>query len=202
MVEAMTPSGPLTSGQIAKFQELLAAALRKSGLPSAPVQQILETRSEELVSGLVAGLRTMVEAIAEMFSRHVTVNLSRTPQQALDATDRQQYVSADVVAAMPRGENIKSEVFFFKLGRYVSDNKLDKEYDLRGLKPVDPVTLSAVNEADPAFADKHPNGTHFKDADGNWCFATFSRWYGERGVFVDRGDRAWLDDWWFAGVRK
>jgi hypothetical protein len=102
-----------------------------------------------------------------------------------------------------RGEREKErKSCFFKLNRYVSDADLDKEYELRGLKPADPYSLAAVNEDDPAFADDHPNGTHWKDGDGNWCYAVFRRWFDERDVFVSRDGNGWDDGWWFAGLRK
>lgn len=103
---------------------------------------------------------------------------------------------------MPRGERNELTVFFFKVGRWISDDDLEKEFDLLGLIPVDPYTLAAVNEADPAFADDHPNGTHWKDADGRWCNAAFKRWNDEQSVGVGRYDYKWRDDWVFAGVRK
>ena len=104
---------------------------------------------------------------------------------------------------MPRGEGDEAEVFFFKLGRYVNDADLEKEYELRGLKPADPYSLAAVNEADPAFADDHPNGTHWKDKSGNWCSARSYQWgAGERCVNVYRYDFDCFDYCFFAGVRK
>jgi hypothetical protein len=202
MVETMTPSQDITTGQICKFQELLGSALRKSGLPSGPVQQVLETTGGELVTCLVTALRTAVEAIGAMFSRRVTVDQTRSAQAALDATGRTQYTNAKIVAVMPRPQSSEEEVFFFRLGRYVTDDELANEYALRGLKATSPYSLAAVNEADPAFADEHPNATHFKDAKGNWCFATFDRWDDKRDLHVGRDARAWSDDWWFAGVRK
>ncbi len=136
-----------------------------------------------------------------MFSRRVSVDLVRSPAEVLDATGRTQYIDKAVVAAMPWGQ-VEEELFFFKFGRYVTDAELDKEYELRGLKPVSPYSLAKVNEDDPAFADTHPNGTHWKDTEGRWCFATFGRCSGGRGVDVRRFDRGWGDGWWFAGVRK
>ena len=56
--------------------------------------------------------------------------------------------------------------------------------------------------ADPAFADDHPNFTHWQDADGKWCYAAFRRWGGERCVRVDRDGGGWGDDWWVAGLRE
>lgn len=198
----MTPSESISTGKIGKIQELLGAGLRKSGLPDGPVQKVLEHQGDALTTELVAVIRKFVEAIGEMFSRIVKVNRKRTPKEALKATGRKLYVNDDVVEAMPRGEGTETEVHFFKVGKYLTDEELDKEYELRGLKPADPYSVAAVNEADPAFADEKPNGTHWKDKDGKWCFAAFNRWRGERRVGVDRDDDGWSGHWWFAGVRK
>ncbi len=204
MTQVMTPSDTLiTTGQIAKWQELIGAALRKSCLPSGPVQQVLETGSAtKLVTSFIADLRTAVESVSEMFSRWVTVDRDRSPQAALDATGRRQYVNHEVVDVVPRGNGREAEVFFFKPGRSISDTELEEEYKIRGLKPADPFTLAAVNEADPAFADTHPNGTHWQDADSNWCYAVFRRWSGGRNVGVGRDGDDWDGGWWFAGLRE
>lgn len=129
---------------------------------------------------------------------------SRTPQQVLNDTNRIQFTIPFVVAAMPSGgtgvqENVTVE--FFKLNRYVSDNELAKAYEKRGLTP-DPYAQAAVNEADPAFADEHPNGTCWRGPDGKWHFATFHRLDDGRHVSVRRSGDGWSDRWWFGGVRK
>jgi len=138
----------------------------------------------------------------------VTVNRvdrTRNPQQVLDATGRRQYTNSAVVAAMPSGgtgveENVIME--FFRVGKNANDDEVAKAYEERGLVP-DPYAQAAVNEADPAFADEYPNGTHWKDADGNWCYAAFGRLDAERNVNVRRrGVDVWYDDWWFGGVRQ
>lgn len=202
--KSMTPSGSITAGQIGKICDLLTAALRKSGLPSEPVQQVIETQGEQLVSELVAVVRKRVEAASDLIVRRVKVDRSRNPQRVLDATGRRQYADPDVVADMPGSGNgtEEVEVHFFKLGRYVSDDELEKEYDLRGLKPADPYSLAQVNADDPAFADERPNATHWQDAGGRWCYAAFHRWDGERRVHVHRHARVWHVFWWFAGLRK
>jgi len=198
----MTPSDVMTAGQIGKFQELLGAGLRKAAFPSEPVQRVLETQGEAIISTCVAAVRRSVEAISDLIVRHVTVDRDRTPKEVLDATNRAQYTDGKVVKAMPKGDGAETDVYFFKLGRFVSDDDLEKEYALRGLDPADPYALAQVNTDDPALADDHPNGTHWKDTDGRWCFATFSRWGGGRRVDVSRDEGVWSDDWWFAGVRK
>jgi hypothetical protein len=59
-----------------------------------------------------------------------------------------------------------------------------------------------VNEADPSFADTRPNCTVWKNAKGEWCYAAFDRWDGERFVNVDQSNGEWHAYWWFAGSRK
>ena len=59
-----------------------------------------------------------------------------------------------------------------------------------------------MNADDSAFADDHPNFTHWKDSSGKWCYAAFYRWYDERRVDVHRNDSAWPGDWWVAGLRE
>lgn len=139
--------------------------------------------------------------------RRVKVDRNRTPQEALDTTGRAQYTDRKVVDAMPKGEGEEVEVVFFKLdlsegNGYISDDDLEKEFVLRGFKPADPISVAAVNEADPAFADERPHGTHWKDDEGNWCYAAFRGWRGRREVSVDRNDGGWGGDWWLAGLRK
>lgn len=211
MSKIMSPSEikPITPGQAGKFYDVLVSALCKSGLPSEPTQQILESQGAALADEFVVSVCKRVDAISDMIVRRVKVHRSRSQQYMLDATDRKQYTDRKVVNAMPKDGCDEDDVFFFKPDKsaydkngLISDDNLAKEYELRGLKP-DPYAQAAVNEADPAFADDHPNGTHWKDKDGNWCYAAFLRWHvGERRVSVDRYAYAWYDRWFFAGVRK
>jgi hypothetical protein len=195
MKKNVSPS-EITPGQIGKFLDLQVAALRKSGLPGEQTQQVLESQGGVLADEFVAMIRRRVEAISDLITRRAPADRLRSPQETLKATGRRQYVDDDVVATMPRGEGDEAEVVFFKLGRYISDNDLEKEYELRGLKAADPYSLSAVNEVDPTFADDHPNCTQ-------WCYAAFRQWVvDERDVGVYRHDYDWRDDWWFAGCRK
>ena len=132
------------------------------------------------------------------------VNRTRNPQQVLDATGRRQYTNSAVVATMPSGgtgieENVTVE--FFPISKNASDDEVAKMLEERGLTD-DPYAVSAVNEADPAFADEHPNGTHWKDADGNWCYAAFSRDDGGRSVYVYRNGIYLYGSCWLGGVRK
>ena len=138
--------------------------------------------------------------------RRVKVNRNCTPQEAFNATGCKQYADRQVVDSMPHGKGKEVEVVFFKpdlseRNSYISDVDLDKEYKLRGLKPADPYSVAAVNEANPAFADKKPHATHWQNADGKWCIAAFVRWDVVHEVHVFRSYSGWCGDWWFAGLR-
>ena len=195
----------ITAGQIGRASDRFSERCRVNAvsLPKDTVQLVLEDEGDQLAQEMFEMLRTRVERRANIIVRRVTVNRNRTPDECITATGRNKYVTDGVVATMPRGEGGEVEVHFFHVGKYINDADLDKEFELRALKPADPYSLGAVNEADPVFANEHPNGTHWKDADDKWCFAAFNQWYdGERDVRVNRHDNDWNDDWWFAGLRK
>jgi RNA recognition motif-containing protein len=120
-----------------------------------------------------------------------------------DFGDRIKYINDDVLKTAPTGGNLE-DVVIFNLGKSVTDDELEKEYEQRGLIPA---TIECLNHFDRSNGKKMDKmkyvGTHWKDAKGNWCYATFHCWNGERGVDVNRdGDLGWHAYWWFAGVRK
>lgn len=201
MTKIMTAT-EMTDGQIDNAVSKLRDAMRKhrSEIGVDIAQQVLGI--ENLGMMMFAPFR-----FSSLIVRKVNVNRARSPQEALDATGRTQYTTRKVVDSMPKGEGSNAEVVFFKpdltkRGNYISDDDLEAEFESRGLAPADPLSVAAVNEADPTFADKIPHGTHWKDANGNWCCAMFNRWYDERLVRVNRSAGVWDDGWWFAGVRK
>lgn len=207
MAKTMSPSEvtAVTAGQIGKLQEMFGAGIRKAKFPSDAVQQAMEKQGDALVSDLVRAVRKRVEMFVNIAVRVVCVNRNRKPQEAIRATGRCEYLDDQVVSAMPCGEGEIAEVVFFKpdlseKNGHISDDDLEREYESRGLIPIDPYSLSAVNEDDPAFADDHPNAIHWKDS-GRWCYAAFDRWCGERSVRVSRSND-WGGRWWFAGARK
>ena len=203
MTKRMTPSvAKMSEGQIDKAVATYRAMLCKhrSELCSDAAQQVLG--QPDYVAEQVGVLRKRVEAVSNMIIRHVKVNRNLTPEEALNATGRRQYVTDSVVKTMPRGKGKKATIYFFKEGRNICDSELENRCKQHGLKPADPYELAAVNEADPVFADEHPNGTHWKDENGKWCYTAFYRWDDERGVDVYRSDGDWGDYWWFPRVRK
>ena len=197
----------MTDGQIENAVGKLRDAMRKhrSEVTSYFAQQALGVENLGMV--MFSPFCELAESLSKMVIRKVPVNRSRSPQEALIATNRALYTDREVVNAMPKGEGDEAELVFFKpnlskRNGYISDDGLEKEFELRGLKSADPIAVAAVNEADSAFADSHPNATHWKDASGKWCYLVGDRWNDERGVGVGRNDSGWRDRWWFAGVRK
>lgn len=116
-------------------------------------------------------------------------------EQTIKNTDRNFYGDYDIANTSPK--KIEGKLEFFTIGKYISDDELEKEYKSRRLIPADLYTLCEKNDFENDFV-----ATHWKDADGKWYFAAFYLWRGERSVDVDRRDRDWNGRWWFAGVRK
>lgn len=205
MEKSITQSGPITDGQIGTTTELLSSILRKNSkeLPGDAVQEVLKNQGGPMAKDFLAVIRRYVDAVSKVITRIVKVDRKRSPQEALKATGKVQYVIECVVAEMLNGTDEEVEVVFFSLDYEVDKDTLMKEYELRELHPVDPHTLAAVNEAHPDFADRYPNYTQWKDKNGNWCFIGFHCMYGSgRSVYVSNHEHKLNQFWWFAGVRK
>lgn len=202
-MDAISPLKPATEGQIGKTAELLTAVLRKNnkGISSKSLQKVLEMNGGQLAHELFSVVRKYVDAQDNIIVRVVKVNRNRSAEEALRATSRESYFDDDVVASAPKGKAEEVELILFHVGGYISNNDLEKEYKLRGLELADLHSVAALNESDPAFADEHPNGIHWKDKNGKWCFIIFSVWCDKRTVFVDSNNEDSCD-WWFVGVRK
>lgn len=208
MVTTVTPS--MTDGQIDKAVSHYRDALKRSRNEigaSDEVQYVLG--SKEYIEEIVGVLRRRVKVFSNMIHLPVSVNLALIGKEALVATGRFVYSNNEVVATMPNGEKEEEVVYLFKpeaweytMPGYMSDVDLEKCFDRRGLKPVDPHTLAAYNQANPAFADTHPNATHWQVENGRWCYAAFDRWDDGRRVNVRRDGDGWHVYWWFAGVRN
>lgn len=201
--QGVTPSQKaMTAGQIDKAVQNYRVLLEKHAheFESNAIQTVFG--DPEFAAEQYSVLRKRVEVTSSMITKTVKVNRNQTPKEVLNATGRTQYVNDSVVQEMPRGEGEEVNVVFFKVGRQISDDDLEKEYELRGLVPADTYSQSKVNEDYPGFADTHPNGTHWKNKKGQWCCSSFDGWGGERRMDVYQSDRGWCDDWWFAGLRK
>jgi len=206
MTQSHAPSAKLaTREQIGKLCDKLSHRLQKNGTKSKPFLAAVKAHGDEMVTDCAAIIQKYLDMVSTIIVHYVSVDRSRTPQQALDATGRKQYVDKDVVDAMPRGTGKKVKMTYFKPDPSAYKNGvltcdgLAAEYKKRKLKP-DPQAQIDDNAANPAFADTTPNACQWVDKDGKYCCATFGRWRGGRDVRVDRDDDDWVDGWSFGGV--
>ena len=191
----------MTDGQIENVCAKLRDALRKhrEEISSEAAQTAIEAKNIGMM--MFTPFREQAEALSEIIVRRVKVDRSRDPQAAISATKRAEYTNSEVVSRMPQCEGEEVDVYFFPLKRTTNVSDFQKALDNHGLKP-DPYAIMAVNEADPAFADTHPNATQWVDEEGHHCSVAFYRWGDEREVTCFRYERAWRDGWWVGGVRK
>lgn len=213
MTETMTELVPTISDQ--QFDQIVNSfrdALRKQRdtMSFDSINSInIRMGADNLGEHLLAALQFFVEThYVALIVRHTNVNSTRFGREALQATGRNVYGPDDIIREMRHDKYGAVYVIFFKpkASEYepngmISNDGVDKAFESRGLKPVDPYSLIAVNEADPAFADLCPNITHCKDRKGNWFSVEFGRFMGQRSVIVQRSDNAsWDLSYWLAGV--
>jgi hypothetical protein len=207
MTEIMIAPG-MTDGQIEDAVDKFRAAMCKHRTyVSAPVAQtVLGLPNVGMV--LFATFLKHAEAISNHMVRTVMVQRGRSLEDALNATGCVQYTDPAVMESVPRGEEGAVEVVLFKPdfsaypGMSASDEDLEQELVAQGLRLGGPRTAVAVYETDSSLMDGRPFGTHWKDADGNWCFLTLGRWrHGRRRIDVGRSVRKWNNGWWFVCVR-
>lgn len=137
-----------------------------------------------------------------MIMYRVKVSRNRAQEAVLTATRRSQNFGGLKVFSMPKGEGDVVDVFFFNPNRVIDKLELENEYEIRGLKPVDPYSLAAVNEFDPNFANEHSHITFWKDSEGTWLFLESSVFWGVPYIRVHSDFLGWGNMWWFAGLRK
>ncbi|GEM_PF-2980530 len=209
MAKTMSPSRtvPITTGQIAKFQELLAAELRKRALPSEPVQYVLETYGGRLAKKFVDKVSERVQSFSDRIIRGVRVNRALSARQQFEKAGY--YGSGCILElddraldCMPTSKGEVAEVHFFTIDHEVRNTQLLREYAKRGLR-VDPTAHAQVYYDDYSFYE-HCSISTWKGPDGTWYSAHFGRKaIGERLPFLDVSEShmsCWGSGWRFAGV--
>lgn len=139
--------------------------------------------------------------------------LDSNVMSALGSLDCTLEIDPDILSSMPKGTSNDVEVVLFKphddayslSGRYlkIETSKLPAEYEKRGLVPVDPSTLIAMNDADSSFCIDHFHATIWRNAQGEFCSCTFAiTQFASRDVTIGRAPTEWHNGFYFAGVRK
>jgi hypothetical protein len=84
MSKNMSPSeATITGGQIVKLTDVIAAALRKSGLPSEPSQHVIELQGPRIAEKVVEDVRTRVEAYQRSVEPHILQRKPFDPEKFL-----------------------------------------------------------------------------------------------------------------------
>ena len=208
--KTMTPSTTeITSGQIGKFQELLAARLRKSGLQSEPVQKLLEENGDAVADEMVAAIRKRVEAAMVLAPRgSVTVTLAeRHDPDAFYRTRSGLYVWDDfrtrvVAKAKPSEAGTTHKIASAELMRDLSDEKIEAGLPVNHL--FDERAVSAIIAGLIAMQPNGEEGALIANGYANLfyvgSYVVDVHWYADdREWYVGTCDRD--DDGWFTGNR-
>lgn len=131
----------------------------------------------------------------------VIVNRKRSPKDALNATNRNQYVSTELIDEIPKGEKTELDMFFFYCRNKISHEALEEKYEFYNLK-CDPIAQCSHNEVNPGFANTYPNACQWKDSKGNWVNLDFDSFKGELRVGLRQYGVGFAPGYWFGGVPK
>jgi hypothetical protein len=121
--------------------------------------------------------------------RTVAVNYDLPPEEVLGSVGRQQNLNPEVVAGMPRsGKGIQTvTVEFYEIWPSDTDAQLAEDFAQLGYVS-NPYAVARVNEVFPGLADYHPNGAHWQDNQGRWCYLAYFIDNGLRCVYADYSD--------------
>lgn len=97
---------------------------------------------------------------------------------------------------VPPPERGTINITFFPIPAVMGEEEAMLQFQLLGLRAVNPFVLIGYNCRFSNFARKIPNFTHWKDAEGRWCLVSFAGYNLTIGPAV--GD--WNEAWYGAGV--
>jgi hypothetical protein len=210
MTQVVTPSNltePVTRGQIAKVEDLVGAAVRKSGLPGACVQQLVHYHGAELTKKILQVLKgeALESTGIAAGNANVHAGMARDPKKALGMIPvmSSQYVCIreKPAASMPHGKPGPVTVTLFQLRHPVNSYEdLMGEYAARGLKPADPATFAifCYTHGD-ILVEARYIATTWKDPEGMWCAVKVIYRF-ESGTSVSVEEVIQFNNWFFAGV--
>ncbi len=185
MEKTISPSQePITEGQIGKIAELLTAALRKSkgNLPSDLVQKALEQPGKVLSVELQKIVSRYVHAVSGMIYRMVKVDRILPTLRAINKASKNVGCSEETMNHLPLNDGPEEvEIILFKGSPSLHYSDLGKEYELRGLKPVDPASLAAFIEVNELSVYGYPIITYWKGENHKIYFMVF----GKDSIVVD-----------------
>lgn len=201
MKKNMSPS--TTEGQIAKLQEIFAAALRKEMLPRDAVQLTLELQGRVLAKELISTVHKRVQIASGIFMIKIKIDRTKSLRELIGGFHHYDAVyKEDVIKNAPGGVLTEADLYFFQLGSVASDD-VDKKYDELSMVKPDPYLLAWFNKENPSFSKEHPNILTWQDSSGSWCDIRFRHTENGPTVFISHNSsRGNAGGWWYAGIRK
>ncbi|MFA5934416.1 MAG: hypothetical protein WC827_00820 [Candidatus Paceibacterota bacterium] len=193
----------MTEDQIEEVVSDLRVLLTKHSTEFTSEAVRLALEQSGFFDKMFQAFRRCVKTVSGLIIFHVVVDRKQEPVDALKATGCVLNFNDADAEMMPKGDGEKTEIFFFRVGRSINDDELDKEYKQHGFIPADPYSLAKVVQDNNTFASEHSIATHWKDKNDKWCVVRFNSWGHERRVYVGRNYvRFWSKNWWFAGICK
>lgn len=129
------------------------------------------------------------------------INRSCTPLEAFKVfIHHRKFLNETIINGVPLGTEEEVTLHFFPIKKRMTCAEYVAALESRGLKP-DPMAQATWNEQNPAFVDKYPNSTQWKNEAGKFCYAVWG-WSGdpERIVGVEEENgRGWCDFWFACG---
>lgn len=152
-------------------------------------------------------LKKVLEFAQSLISTVIVVkniNRSQTITEAIDATEREQYISNEVVKEMPRNKEYGDSVelkFLEPNGRSRTRKEVNNWYTDNDLI-ADPDSLLECVTQNLDAADDQPLACQWKDKKGKYCYLLLDYCRLGRRVIVDRTDHSWLDGYRIVGIPK
>lgn len=135
--------------------------------------------------------------------RDIAISENKVSLSYLEKLDIGKYIDPLTLDCVtPPEDNWSILVTLFTIGEWMTEQELDEKYKALNLVAIDAYTLAILNETDPRLCEKYPNGTHWKDQDGNWCFGKCTSVAGKQSLRIGYGGIGWCKNLWFAGFSK
>lgn len=134
----------------------------------------------------------------------VVVNRTKSLKEALDATNRKVEIDDCVFNDIYTPKNIgdeELEIYFFRTEKQLDVSELLKEYEQRGLTPVDPYALAALYDTELNPDEKLSGATFWLTKEQENYALFFTQFFGTKIVTLVV-DVFHLSGYWWGGIKK
>lgn len=204
--DVRTKSKPMTNAQLGQICDRLSTQLRKAGFLSKEIQKVLEEPGGGFFKDVIDSLRRRSDRLQGLISVIALVDWRMSPVNMLESTGCEVDFDSECLAYMPYDQGFSMlEIVFFQTGKPTKPSDVQLECAERGLTLADPCSLAKADWSFSVSDKSRQSVTVWEMPGGEWAHMWFSG--GEKGsrkVFVkkDKANKHFLEDVWFAGVRR